>query len=239
MIPQMIHYCWFGRGEKPNLAQKCIASWKKYCPGYEIVEWNEDNFDIQAHPYAKFCYEQRKWAFLSDYVRLVVVEQYGGIYFDTDVELLRSPDFLREHKAFYGFENDKNIATGLGFGAEANHSTICAMVEQYEKLMPQEGGKYPLVVCPKLNTQALLPFGLKLNGQQQNVAGAEIYPAEYFNPYESATGRLKKTQNTVSVHWYSASWMDKKKMLRTRITKPFHRLFGVDCFEFLKNMHKR
>lgn len=94
MIPKRIHYCWFGRGEKPKLAERCIASWKKYCPDYEIIEWNEDNFDIAAYPYAAYCYRQKKWAFLSDFVRLVVVEAHGGLYFDTDVELVRKPDFL-------------------------------------------------------------------------------------------------------------------------------------------------
>ena len=234
MIPKTIHYCWFGRGEKPKMAQKCIASWKKYCPDYEIVEWNEDNFDIQAHPYAKSCYKLKKWAFLSDYVRLVVVEQHGGIYFDTDVELLRAPDFLLEHEAFYGFENKSNIATGLGFGAEAHHSTIQAMVEEYRKVQPDAEGVYPCVVCPQLNTQALLPFGLELNGQRQTMAGAEIYPAEYFNPYESTTGRLNTTKNTVSVHWYSGSWMSKGTILRSKITKPLHRVFGENCFQFFK-----
>ena len=234
MIPKKIHYCWFGRGEKPKLAKKCIASWKKYCPDYEIVEWNEDNFDFQAHPYAKFCYEQKKWAFLSDYVRLVVVEKYGGIYFDTDVELLKSPDNLLTHEAFYGFENKDHVATGLGFGAEKHQNTVCAMLMQYTQLQPDVRGMYKIIGCPILNTQALLGFGLKLDGQQQNVGGAEIYPVEYFNPYESATGRLNKTINTVSVHWYSGSWLSKKKLLRVRIAKPFHRLFGVDCFNFIK-----
>lgn len=234
MIPKRIHYCWFGRGEKPKLAQKCIASWKKHCPDYEMIEWNEDNFDIPAHPYAKFCYEQKKWAFLSDYIRLVVVEQHGGIYFDTDVELLKNPDFLLEHEAFYCFENNDHIATGLGFGSQAHHPTMQAMVEQYRQLQPDEQGVYPIIGCPILNTQALLPFGLQLNGQRQNVVGAEIYPAEYFNPYESTTGRLNKTKNTVSVHWYSGSWMSKGTILRSKITKPFHRVFGEKCFERFK-----
>ena len=92
MIPKKVHYCWFGRGEKPRLAKKCIASWKKYCPDYEIIEWNEDNFDFARYPYAQYCLQNRKWAFLSDFVRLVVVCEHGGIYFDTDVELLRKPD---------------------------------------------------------------------------------------------------------------------------------------------------
>ena len=113
MIPKKIHYCWFGRGEKPKLAQMCIASWRKYCPDYEIVEWNEDNFDLDYNAYTRYCYDNKKWAFLSDFVRLVVVAEHGGLYFDTDVELLKSPDELLRYGAFYGFENDSNINTGL------------------------------------------------------------------------------------------------------------------------------
>lgn len=236
MIPKKIHYCWFGRGEKPKLAQKCIASWKKYCPDYEIVEWNEDNFDIAAYPYARYCYEQKKWAFLSDYVRLMVVEKHGGIYFDTDVELLKRPDFLLEHEAFYGFENHSHVNTGQGFGSQAHHATIRAMVDEYLKLEPNDQGVYSLVGCPKLNTQALLPLGLVLNGLWQNVAGAEIYPIEYFNPYESTTGRLNKTENTVSVHWYSMSWLSKGTVLKTKITKPLHRIFGIDRIAKVKKL---
>lgn len=234
MIPKMIHYCWFGRGEKPKLAQKCIASWRKHCPGYEIVEWNEDNFDFSVHPYAQFCYVQKKWAFLSDYIRLVVVEQHGGVYFDTDVELLKNIDDLLVSEAFYGFENNSHVNTGQGFGTEAHHLTIQAMLEQYRRLQPDEQGSYHIIGCPILNTQALLPLGLELNGQKQTVAGAEIYPTEYFNPYESTTGRLRKTKNTVSVHWYSGSWMSKRTILRSKLTKPFHRLFGNSCFSFVK-----
>lgn len=100
MIPKKIHYCWFGRGDKPKLAKRCIASWKKYCPDYEIIEWNEDNFDINTNEYTKWCYENKNYAFLSDYVRLLVVYRHGGIYFDTDVELIRNPDFLLENQAF-------------------------------------------------------------------------------------------------------------------------------------------
>lgn len=234
MIPKIIHYCWFGRGEKPKLAKKCIASWKKYCPDYKLIEWNEDNFDIDAYPYAKYCLENKKYAFLSDFVRLVVVSKHGGIYFDTDVELIKRPDELLKYEAFYGFENEKNVATGLGFGAVTMHPTVVAMEKEYEKLRPNDAGDYPLVVCPKLNTEALLQFGLVLNGTRQNIAGAEILPIEYLNPYDDPTGRLNKTKNTISIHWYSKSWMSKGTILRSKLTKPFHRIFGTDCFKWLK-----
>ena len=231
MIPKKIHYCWFGRGEKPKLAKKCIASWKKYCPDYEIIEWNEDNFNLDYNGYTRYCYDNRKWAFLSDFVRLVVVAEHGGIYFDTDVELLKKPDEMLQYEAFYGFENDRFIATGLGFGAEKNHPTIRAMKNQYLDLAPNEDGTYPMVVCPSLNTAALLPFGLMLDGTRQNVAGAEILPIDWMNPYDDPTGRLSKTKNTISIHWYSKSWMSKGKILRSTLTKPLHRIFGVDAFK--------
>lgn len=234
MIPKKIHYCWFGNNEKSKKVKKCISSWEKYCTDYEIIEWNEKNFDLSQHPYLQWCHNNKKWAFLSDFARLLIVKQNGGIYFDTDVELLKSPDELLNYSAFYGFENDKNIATGLGFGAEANHITINAMVNIYMTLEKEENGEYPMIVCPALNTKALLPFGLKLNGQRQNIAGAEILPVEYLNPYDDQTGVLNKTSNTISIHWYSKCWLDKKYILRSRLTKPFHRLFGVDCFRIFK-----
>ncbi len=228
MIPKIIHYCWFGKGPKPKLAQKCIDSWKKYCPDYEIIEWNESNFDVNMNGYTKMCYEQKKYAFLSDYARLFVTCEHGGLYFDTDVELLRSPEELLSNEAFFGFETPDYVASGLGFGTIAHGIVIEAMLSEYECLLD---GTKEVIGCPILNTKALEKFGLVRNGQLQEISGAVIYPPEYFNPYESATGRLKKTENTVSVHWYAAAWMSPKKKLRKMITKPLHRIFGVDAFE--------
>ena len=191
MIPEKIHYCWFGRGEKPKLAAKCIASWKKFCPEYEITEWNEDNFDVSSYP-------------------------------------------LLESNAFFGFENNENIATGLGFGAEEKHPAVSAMLDEYLSLAPDTNGEYPLIVCPQLNTKALTPFGLEKSGKLQTVCGALILPPEYLNPYDDPTGRLRKTKNTYSVHWYSKSWMSRGTVLRSKLTKPFHRIFGKDCFKRIR-----
>ena len=157
--------------------------------------------------------------------------QHGGIYFDTDVELLKTPDPLLEYEAFFGFENTTNVATGLGFGAQAGHSTVKAMLEQYLLLKPDKEGTYPLVACPALNTKALVPFGLQLNGEKQNIYGAEVLPVDYLNPYDDPTGRLRKTANTYAVHWYSKSWMSKRTVLRSKLTQPLHRIFGVDAFK--------
>lgn len=234
MIPKKIHYCWFGRGKKPKLAHKCITSWKKYFPDYEIIEWNEDNFDVYGHPYTKYCYENKKWAYLSDFVRLKVVCENGGIYFDTDVEVIKTFDKLLNYDAFYGFETDNYVATGLGFGAVRHHKTVKAMLQQYDDMQPDKQGRYRLTGCPALNTAALIPMGLELNGKRQVVEGAVILPIDYLNPYDDPTGKMNKTKNTYSIHWYSKSALDKKAILRSNITRPFHRIFGKNCFDWLK-----
>lgn len=230
MIPKKIHYCWFGGKKLPLKAQKCINSWEEFCPNYEIIEWNEGNFDINQHPYLVWCYENKKWAFLSDLARLLIVQKEGGIYFDTDVEVVRNIDFLLEEEAFFAFENAQYVATGLGFGAVKGHKTVSTMVEQYKKFMPNEQGIIEMVGCPTLNTNALLPMGLQLNGKMQVVGGAKILPSEYMNPYDDPTGRLNKTENTISIHWYTKSALSKKSILRSKLTKPIHRIFGVNCF---------
>ena len=231
MIPKKIHYCWFGRGEKPKLAKRCIASWKKYCPDYEIIEWNEDNFDINTNEYTKWCYENKKYAFLSDYVRLLVVYQNGGIYFDTDVELIRNPDFLLENQAFFGFECSEYVNTGVGFGAETENISVNQMIDEY---LPLLDGKHGVIGCPKLNTEALVKLGLKRDGSYQEFPWGTVYPKEYFNPYESTTGILNKTGNTVSIHWYMGSCLTTGQKIRSVISKPLHRIFGVDLFKKFK-----
>ncbi len=231
MIPKKIHYCWFGRGEKPKLARKCIASWKKYCPDYEIIEWNEDNFDLNMNAYTKMCYEQKKYAFLTDYIRLWVVNNQGGIYFDTDVEVVRCFDDLLSNSAFFGFENKENINTGVGFGAEVGNEILQKMLEEYDVFLD---GNHGTQGCPILNTQALKKMGLQLNGKKQQIQNAIVYPSDYFNPYDDEIGRLTKTENTYSIHWFAKTWLDKKTVLKSKITKIFHRFFGRNCFTWIK-----
>lgn len=219
MIPKKIHYCWFGGGEKPRLAQRCIDSWRTFLPDYEIIEWNESNFDIHSSAYAQMCYEQKKYAFLTDYLRLLIIEEHGGIYFDTDVEVLRSFDELLAYPAFFGFENDRFVNTGEGFGAEPHNPAVQRMLEAYTPLLD---GQHGVVGCPRLNTQALKALGLELDGRKQRLADAVVFPEEYFNPRNSITGELKKTENTYSIHWYSASWMPWYKRLRSAVGRPVH-----------------
>ena len=147
MIPKKIHYCWFGRGEKNEKAKKCIASWHRFCPDYEIIEWNEDNFDVNMNGYTEMCIREKKYAFLSDYARLLILEREGGLYFDLDVEIVRSMDTLLDNKAFFGFENRDYVATGLGFGTEAGNPAVRAMLAEYDELLD---GKHGTVDVPSL-----------------------------------------------------------------------------------------
>lgn len=227
MIPKKIHYCWFGRGELTVKAKKCIQSWKKYCPDYEIIEWNEDNFDVHQNEYTKKVYTEKKYAFLSDYARLKVVYEHGGVYLDVDVELVKSLDDLLENDAFFGFETKEFINTGVGFGAKQGSTAVKTLLEEYNQLLD---GTKDVIGCPKLNTEGLIKLGLERNGQLQKLDECTVYPAEYFNPYDDPTGRLNKTKNTHSIHWYAKSWMDKKSIIRSKLTQPLHRIFGTDFF---------
>lgn len=221
MIPKKIHYCWFGRGEKPKLAKKCIESWKTFCPDYKIIEWNEDNFDVNMNAYTKMCYEQKNYAFLSDYVRLVAVFENGGIYFDTDVEAVKPFDELLPNKAFFGFETKDYVNTGHGFGAEAKAEIVKALIEAYDRVID---GQHGTVGCPVLNTEALVKNGFEMNGETQTRNGVVVYAKEYFNPFNDNTGVLTKTDNTYSIHWYGKTWMDRKDIVRNKLTRVIHRM---------------
>ncbi|MFI3164497.1 MAG: glycosyltransferase [Bacillota bacterium] len=235
MIPKKIHYIWFGNNDKPKLVQKCIASWRQYCPDYEIIEWNESNFDINSNIYIKQAYESKKYAFASDLVRLLVVKEHGGIYLDTDVEVVKPFCDLLGFDAFAGFENDDYIATGLGFGSIPNSKFIDAMIEEYNEItFISHDGSLNIVPCPRLNSKAMEKIGFIMNGKKQVVDNIIALPVEYLNPYDDPTGRMRKTENTYSIHWYGKSWIAKQKVIRSRITRVFHRIFGVDCFNFLK-----
>jgi len=209
MIPKVIHYCWFGGNPKPKLAKKCIRSWKKYCPDSEILEWNESNYDLSSAPlYVRQAYERKKWAFVTDYVRLQVVYDHGGIYLDTDVELLRSLDDLLENKAYFGFEDGECIATGLGFGAEKGIQILKEMMEQYHHcpfILPD--GTYDLETCTERNTKVFIQHGLQPNGKYQVLDdNVFILPECVLRPYHDWKGTLNIVPETISIHWYNASW---------------------------------
>ena len=227
-IPKVIHYCWFGRGEMPRLAEKCIKSWKEKCPDYEIICWNEDNFDLTQNEYMRQAYEARKFAFVSDFVRLKVIYDHGGIYLDTDVELLKSLDPLLQNKAYMGFDEKGIVATGLGFGAEKGNPILGAFLKDYEDIsfvLPD--GSYDLTPCPDRNTRTLKELGMDLNVHSQTFMDTVFLPQDYLCPMDYYTGKKTITKKTYSIHRYSASWTSKVTKRTTRIK----RIIGVKMYD--------
>lgn len=207
-IPKIIHYCWFGGKHKPESVKKCIDSWRRYCPDYEIKEWNESNIDLSMNIYTLQAYEAKAWGFVPDYLRLWIVYQYGGIYLDTDVQVIKSLDSLLEYKAFAGFEDNEHVALGLGFGAEKGCEFLRLHMEQYDQLKFQlEDGSLNKTPSPQYTTQLLSRYGLKENDKLiQTVCGVVIFPPEYFCPKSFETGFTKITKNTFSIHQFDGSW---------------------------------
>ena len=235
MIPKIIHYCWFGRGEKPALAKKCIASWRKFFPDYEIKEWNEGNFDVNIIPYTAEAYACKKYAFVSDYARFWVLYKYGGLYFDTDVEVIRPMDDIVARGPFMGIEtpatfgNLPNVAPGLGLGVNPGLGLYDEILDYYKNLhFLADDGKMSEVTVVTHVTTVLKNAGLQATNEAQCVNGVWIYPVDYFNPFNDLTGKLNKTANTRTIHWYSKTWMSKSQTLRNRLTRMLHRLFGVE-----------
>ena len=237
MIHKIIHYCWFGKNEKTKKMEKCIDSWKKFCPDYQIIEWNEDNFIIDEQcDYIKEAYKNKKYAFVSDVARLKIIYENGGIYLDTDVEVLKPLDDLLNNPCFIGWQDEKYVANGLGFGAEKENKFIGENLKCYEnESFINDDGSLNMKACPIYTTEVLKKFGLKMENNIQNLGVVTIYPVDYFNPLDDATNRLRITDNTYSIHWYAKTWVSKKNKIRGKITRFFHRHFGVDCFLPLKN----
>lgn len=235
MIPKTIHYCWFGRNPLPKSARKCIASWRKYFPDYEIKEWNEDNFDVNIIPYTAEAYAMKKYAFVSDYARFYILYYNGGLYFDTDVKVIRTMDDIIERGAFMGMEKMFGVNPGLGIAAEAGLVIYKEILDYYDGLAFLDKERKPLSgTVVKHTTDVLQRHGLILRPEMQEVAGIWIYPSEYFNPLDDATGRLTITDNTRSIHLYSKTWVDNYSPFRNWATRWAHRLLGVDFFARLK-----
>lgn len=208
MIPKIIHYCWFGGSELPENMQRCMESWKRYCPDYEIRRWDESNYDFRGIAYAAEAYQAKKWGFVTDAIRLDIIYRYGGIYLDTDVELLKPLDDLLEHSAFFGFEGGRQVNTGVGFGAEKGHPIVEGNLKMYEdRHFLNPDGSMNLLPCPAITTMYLENLGLTREDRLQQVGGAVIYPREFFSPQLLENGNAETTENTYSIHHYAASWM--------------------------------
>lgn len=234
MIPKKIHYCWFGGKPKSRLIKKCIKSWMKFFPSYDIIEWNESNFDLDSCRYVREAYKAGKWAFVSDYARYKILYDEGGIYFDTDVEVIKHFDDIISHGAFFGCENpdtDTPLAVNLGLGCavEAKNAFYLEMLEQYERTsFYKEDGSLDLCTIVERTTERLKKYGLENKNEIQFVAGIRVYPSEYFCPINMNTGKLEITENTHSIHRYAGSWVDPITRFRGKVYFIVVRIFGEE-----------
>ena len=241
MIPQIIHYCWFGRNPLPKSAIKCIDSWRKYLPDYEIKEWNEENFDVNIIPYTAEAYQAKKYAYVSDYARFWILYQYGGIYFDTDVEVIKSMDDIIAKGAYMGCEKNAadlnrypDVNPGIGLGVEPKMNIIKELLENYNTLSFNEENKngiYKTIV--DYTSETLHRHGLANKEGIQQVAGITIYPKDYFNPLEHVN-QLNITPNTRSIHHYAGTWVEPKEKLKKRIIQ----LIGPKLYSIILKLKK-
>lgn len=219
MIPKIIHYCWFGRNPLPPLALKCIASWRSYLPEYEIREWNESNFDVNGISYTRDAYKAGKYAFVSDYARFWILYHYGGVYFDTDVEVIRSLDDILAKGAFMGCERDDpaEVNPGLGIACPAELNLYKELLDFYATLnFIREDGTYNLTTIVCYTTSLLKKYGLSDRQDIQQIGDITIYPREYFCP-QSPTGKRCFTSHTRTVHHYAGSWATKSQRMNAYI----------------------
>lgn len=230
LIPPVIHYCWFGRGELPDLYKRCIDSWHKYCPDYEIKQWNEDNCDIEETLFTKQAYEMKKYGFVPDYFRLKIIYENGGIYLDTDVEVLKNLDDLRYNEAFCGLQLPGEVGLGLGFGACKGNELMKYLMRRYES-MPfiKPDGSMDETISGLYQTKDLMAAGMKYGSKLQNCCGMTIYPVEVLSPRNINTGEYNITDKSYSVHYYDGSWASgerlEKKKKRLQQVEQINRLF--------------
>lgn len=225
IIPKKIHYCWFGGNPLPALAKRCIASWNEYLPDYELKRWDESNTDILSNPFIKEAYEAKKYAFVSDYIRLHALYLEGGIYMDTDVEVVKNLDRFLKHRAFSGFESPELIHTGI-IGAVSGHPWIHLLLKSYDdKRFKQKDGGYDVTPNTVLITHLSLKQGLKLTNEKQSFYGVNIYPKEVFCPKDSDDYCYEITDNTHTIHHFSGSWYSLKTrwlmLFRIHVVKRF------------------
>lgn len=247
MIPKTIHYCWFGRNPLPDDALKCIASWRRHMPEYEIIEWNEDNFDVNICPYTQKAYEEKKYAFVSDYARFWILYNYGGLYFDTDVELIKSLRDIVAKGAYIGIEKSQATKTvnptgwvginpGLGIGAEKGNAVYGDILQKYNGMTFDINGG----TVVKHTTDVFTKYGFDGKNHIQEVGHITVYPDNYFCPMDSTTGIVRISPDTYSIHHYSCSWMNRNSLrfkfhlLKNRLIKIFGEKSVISVSRFLK-----
>lgn len=236
-IPRIVHYCWFGRGEKPKLIRKCMKSWKKHLNGYRFMEWNEDNFDVSSVRYVKEAYEARKFAFVSDYVRLHALMKHGGVYLDTDVEVLGTLDGFLNHEAFSGFEDERYLQSGT-MGAVPGHPWIAALLNNYAtRSFLQADGTYDMTTNTAVISELSKRDGLVLDGKYQALRnGVVFYPRTYFSPYDYINGANHLSADSCTIHHFAQSWLPAHVRLRSGLKRVASKVIGPPMIAKMRQM---
>ena len=235
MIPKIIHYCWFGGKTLPSDVRKCIETWEKYCPDYEIKRWDESNFDVNSHPFMRAAYEAKAWAFVSDYARLKVVYNNGGIYLDTYVELLKNLDFLLENQCYIGIQQPETLCTtGLGFGAEKQNSVVSEMMKCYDSISFSNQEKNTFA-CPWLNDKVIRSFGAVNDSEITYLESVTVYPSRFFDPISTGNTKNLLCDETVSIHHYAATWAGNRQKWKRK----FVRILGEKNVQKIKNIREK
>ena len=244
-IPKIIHYCWFGGNPLPKMALKCIESWKKYCPDYEIIEWNESNFDLNLYQYAKEAYDAKKYAFVSDVCRLHALCTMGGIYMDTDVEVLKNLDKFLDDESFSGFESVSCVPTGI-MGSTKGNKFFKELLSYYDdQKFINEDGTFNTTTNVVTITNYCNKYGFKPNNEFQIVNTLSLYPKTYFCPLNYDGSEPDFSENTYTIHHFSGSWLSKKerkklhgKTFGMRIRKATKKIIGQNNYQKLKKLVK-
>jgi len=238
-IPKIIHYCWFGGSKKTDLAEGCIKSWREKLPDYKIIEWNEDNFDISMNSYVEEAYKNKKYAFVSDYVRLYALYNYGGIYMDTDVQVIKKFDDLLLNEGFMGFEDKELISTAV-IGASKGNQLIKEWMETYKNRHFFEKGKMNTITNVRVITNFLLDCGLKQNNTIQTIEKGNfiIYPIEYFSPLKLGKKEPNITSNSITIHWFEGTWLSGCQLVKIKFINIVKAIIGFKNYNKIKCMIK-
>lgn len=213
LIPKKIHYCWFGGKPIPTELQRYMDTWRLHCPDYEIIRWDEDNYDVTKNEYMRQTYEAKKWGFVPDYARLDIIYEHGGIYLDTDVEVVKPFDELLNDEMFCGFEQSGCINFGNGFGAVKGNALIRELRDVYERVQfINEDGSLNVTPCVYYQEPVLECFNVQFNGAYQNINGVAVYPSEVLDAENHWSKEMNLTEKTRSLHHYASSWWDNPKM---------------------------
>lgn len=238
IIPKRIHYCWFGKGEKPDIVKKCILTWKSILTEYEIIEWNEDNFDINCNKYVNEAYEAKKYAFVSDYVRVYALYNYGGIYLDTDVQVFKKFDDLLDNESIWGFEQENYIATST-IGSEKGNKIIEDFLKLYRNMsFYKKDGTYNDLTNVSMITNLLIQRGVNMDGKYQQIEGAAFYPQAYFSPYDYINCKKLITEDAYCMHHFYKSWLPYKLRIKSKLKECLAQIIGGDNISKIRELIK-